>query len=75
MNKYLIGSTALLFGVCAALGWGLKGQIQDNGKLHAKLATVSNELEAERLAAKLDEQSSDPHFQRNLLQGKPADHR
>lgn len=58
MNKYLIGSAALLFGMTCALGWALYGQVQDNGKLRAKLATASNELEAERLAAKLDNQEA-----------------
>ena len=63
MNRLLIGSTALLFGMSCALGWGLKGQIQENGKLRASLQAVSNELEAERLAAKLDNQEALKSYQ------------
>lgn len=63
MNRYLIGSTALLFGMCGALGWGLYNQIQDNGKLRAELATTANELKAERLAAKLDNQEALENYQ------------
>ena len=58
MNRLLIGSTAILFGMCGALGWALYGQIQTNGKLRAELATVENELKAERLASKLDNQEA-----------------
>lgn len=58
MTRLLIGSTALLFGMCAALGWALKGQMQDNGMLRAELANMAGQLEAERLAAKLDEQEA-----------------
>ncbi len=58
MSKYLLVSTAILLCACAALGWGLKGQIQDNGKLRADLATATSALEAERLAAKLDNQEA-----------------
>jgi len=63
MNRLLIGSTAILLGACAALGWGLKGQIQANGKLRANLATVSSELEAEKLAAHLNQQDALENYQ------------
>jgi hypothetical protein len=63
MNRLLIGSTAILFGMCGALGWGLYNQIQTNGKLRANLATVTNELKAERLAAKLDNQEALENYQ------------
>ena len=63
MNRLLIGSTAILFGMASALGWGLYNQIQDNGKLRANLATVANELKAERLAAQLDNQEALESYQ------------
>jgi hypothetical protein len=58
MNRLLIGSTAILFAMSAALGFALKAQITDNGKLQAELHTITGELEAQKLAAKMDNQEA-----------------
>ena len=63
MNRYLIGSTAILFGMCAALGWALYGQIQDNGMLRSELRSMADEIEAKDLAAKLDNQEALENYQ------------
>lgn len=63
MNRYLIGSTAILFGMCAALGWSLYNQIQDNGMLRAELRSMATEIEAKDLAAKLDNQEALENYQ------------
>ena len=63
MNRYLIGSTAILFGMCGALGWALYGQIQTNGMLRAELASMATEIEAKDLAAQLDNQEAWENYQ------------
>lgn len=63
MNRLLIGSTAVLFGMASALGWALYGQIQDNGMLRAELASMATEIEAKDLAAKLDNQEALENYQ------------
>ena len=63
MNRLLIGSTALLFGMCGALGWGLYNQIQDNGMLRAELSSMATEIEALNLAAQLDNQEALENYQ------------
>ena len=63
MNRLLIGSTAILFGMCGALGWALYNQIQDNGMLRAELASMATEIEAKDLAAKLDNQEALENYQ------------
>lgn len=63
MNRYLIGSTAVLFGMASALGWALYGQTQDNGMLRAELASMATEIEAKDLAAKLDNQEALENYQ------------
>lgn len=63
MNRLLIGSTAILFGMCGALGWALYNQIQDNGMLRAELVSMATEVEALNLAAKLDNQEALENYQ------------
>lgn len=63
MNRYLIGSTAILFGMCAALGWALYNQIQDNGMLRSELRSMATEIEAQKLAAQLDNQEALENYQ------------
>ena len=63
MNRYLIGSTAILFGMCAALGWALYNQIQDNGMLRSELRSMADEIEAQKLAAQLDNQEALENYQ------------
>ena len=63
MNRLLIGSTAILFGMCGALGWALYNQIQDNGMLRAELVSMATEIEALNLAAQLDNQEALENYQ------------
>ena len=63
MNRLLIGSTALLFGMASALGWALYNQIQDNGMLRSELRSMADEIEAQKLAAQLDNQEALENYQ------------
>ena len=63
MNRLLIGSTAILFGMASALGWALYNQIKDNGMLRAELVSMATEIEALNLAAQLDNQEALENYQ------------
>jgi type II secretory pathway pseudopilin PulG len=63
MNKYLIAAIAILTGVSSAFGWFLYNQIQENGMLSKELQDMAGELEAQKLAAKLDQQEARDNYE------------